>query len=155
MVQLLKNVIVITQCSDHSSGFLPSSSFWPGLVLTKVTFLDPPMLSLSLFLLLPHYNYKGHKTRIFFSWFSLSLSFFLKILLHTPTPINMEGVLESLCPSVLCHRVHASDHVRMIYLEPLNHFYQTWYGGVLSWGDVSCRKMSSLSSMSRSQQGLI
>ena len=34
-------------------------------------------------------------------------------------------------------------------------FYQTWYYCVLSWGDVSCGKIGSLSSMSRSQWGLI
>ena len=34
-------------------------------------------------------------------------------------------------------------------------FNQTWYDCVLSWGIVSCGKIGSLSSMSRSQQGLI
>ena len=38
----------------------------------------------------------------------------------------------------------------------LSHFFnQTWYGGVVSWGDVSCGKIGSLSSMSRSQRGLM
>ena len=32
---------------------------------------------------------------------------------------------------------------------------QTWYDGVLSWSEVSCGKIGSLSSVSRSQWGLI
>ena len=54
-----------------------------------------------------------------------------------------------------CSSVHVSSHVCSISPESLNHFFhQTWYGGVLSQGDVSCGKTSSLSSISRSQHGL-
>ena len=33
--------------------------------------------------------------------------------------------------------------------------FQTWYGGILSRGDLSCGKIGSLSSISRSQRGLM
>ena len=56
----------------------------------------------------------------------------------------------------VCHPVHESNCVHTISPEPCNlFFYQTWYGGVLSWGDVSWLKTGSLSLLSRSQQGLI
>ena len=49
-----------------------------------------------------------------------------------------------------------SDCVHSLSSELLNHsFYQTCCGGVLSWGNVSCRKIGSLFSMSQSQQGLM
>ena len=48
------------------------------------------------------------------------------------------------------------DCVCSVSPELLNHsFYQTCCGGVLSWGNVSCRKIGSLFSMSQSQQGLM
>ena len=61
----------------------------------------------------------------------------------------------------VCCSICVLDRVCSISPEPLNplkilfYFYQTWYGGVLSRGDESCRKIGSLSSMSRSQWGLI
>ena len=61
------------------------------------------------------------------------------------------GMLESLYPFV-----HVSEFVRISNL--LNHstiLNQTWHGDVLSRGRVSCTEMGSLSSMARSQWGVI
>ena len=80
--------------------------------------------------------------------------------IHSPPavlylPPQYWGILESLCPSVVVSvcRIMSAQYL-------LNHltiffFKQTWYGGVLSWVDVSCGKIGSLSSMSKSQRGLI
>ena len=72
--------------------------------------------------------------------------------LYLPPPIlGYIGITLSIC-SCVC----VSNHVCSVSPEPLNHFFlkQTWYGGVL-WGNVSCRKIGSLSWMPRWQQGLI
>ena len=60
------------------------------------------------------------------------------------------GVTLSVCSSVRSCPLNVSWTA-----QPFFFFYQTWYGGVLSWGDVSCRKLGSLSPMSRSQRWLI
>ena len=69
------------------------------------------------------------------------------------------GITLSICLlSILCPSVALSVCLTMSTQYLLNHsaiFYQTWYGGVLSQGDVSCEKIGSLSSMSRSQRELI
>ena len=45
------------------------------------------------------------------------------------------GITSSICP------VCVSEFVQTVSPEPPNHFfYQIWYGGVLLWGGVSCRK---------------
>ena len=79
-----------------------------------------------------------------------------------PPPIcgGYIGITSSVGPP-LCSSVHVSDCVCSISPELfnlfnfLNIFYQIRYGSVLSWGDVSCGKIGSLSSKSRSQQRLI
>ena len=76
----------------------------------------------------------------------------------TPPGINTGvyiGITRSLCPSIYSS-VCVSDHVRTISPELHNLFVftKTWYGGALSRGSVSCRKIGSLSSKSRSREGL-
>ena len=61
----------------------------------------------------------------------------------SPSHIKMGGIFESFhlsfCLSA-CHPIHVSDCFRTTSAEPVNHFNQTCYGGVSSWGRVSCRK---------------
>ena len=61
-------------------------------------------------------------------------------------------VVLSVCPMVSAQYLLKCSTIEFFFF-----FYQTWYGGVLSQGDVSCRKIGSLSlsSVSRSQRGLV
>ena len=63
------------------------------------------------------------------------------------------GITLSICPSVFLSMCPSLS--RRYLLKRSTIFNQTWYGGVLSWGSVPCRKIGSLSSVSRSQWGLI
>ena len=69
-----------------------------------------------------------------------------------PPPLKYRrynGITLSVCPSVvlsMCPILSAQ-----YLLKHSTIFYQTWYGGVLSQGNVSYKKMGSLSSMSKSQ----
>ena len=88
-------------------------------------------------------------------WHLSSFFFFLLVLFKPPPPSfpmstgRYVGITLSVCSSV-CVSVSTQ-----YLLNCSTNFYQTWYGGVLSWGDVSCRKIGSLSSMLRSQPQLI
>ena len=62
------------------------------------------------------------------------------------------GITPIICLSV-CSSVHVSGSVRKTLLNCSTFFfYRSWYG---FRGSVSCKKIGSLSSMSRSQRGLI
>ena len=64
-------------------------------------------------------------------------------------------ILESLRPFVWPSIVLSVCPIMSTQYLLIHFFHQTWYGGVLLQGDVSCRKIGSLSSVSRSQWGLI